>query len=326
MKKKMPRLWTFSVLSIGVVAGGFIRVDTAQAAVGPVVSESGHRPAAHDNLGGRPIRKPSLLFKSGFENGVVLEDPFTQGGGDWEQHIVGSDVPGYAWPMRVWGYPGHLQVLVDGSLDVGKYLENRIVTTVGHDGQLTRALHMVQHQKAEEWTQDPYIIVNEDQNGNNGDLAENSDLYISYWMKYPVDLAARIGPDGWFAFMEWKTCCNEDRIALYVYRDFEGPLYWYVQNDNETDDTPLHVIYWDEESRTVPVPVGDWFHVEVFLHRSAGQDGRLVWAIDGQTVADHHGPNMHTHLFNRFMPFTLYTIAQSADIWIDDVEIWDGLR
>ncbi|PCI07880.1 hypothetical protein COB72_09450 [bacterium] len=290
------------------------------ATVAPPITSHRSVPASN-RYDATPTLAPTCLFKSGFEKGVTLEPPFTQGGGDWEQHIVGADIPGYSWPMNIWGASGHLQVLVDSSLPVFDYLENRIENTIGHTGKPTRALHMLQYQKAEGWTQDPYIIYNE----NNEDLQEDSDLYISYWMKYPADLKARLGPDGWFAFMEWKTCCNEDRIAMYVYEDLDESLYWYVQNDNETDDAPNHHIYWDEESRTVPVPVGQWFHVEVFLHRSTGNDGRFLWAIDGQTVVDHHGPNKHTHPFNRFMPFTLYTNAEEIDIWIDDIQIWDAI-
>ena len=286
----------------------------------PITSH--HPVPASNRFNNRPTRAPTRLFKSGFEKGVSLQPPFTEGGGDWEQRIVGSDTPGSIWPMNIWGSPGILQVLVDSSLPVFDYLENRIETTIGHTGQPTRALHMIQYKKAEGFTQDPYIISKD----GDLDLDENSDLYISYWMKYPADLLNRIGPDGWFAFMEWKTCCNQDRIAAYVYTDIEGSqLYWYVQNDNETDDNPNHQIYWEEESHTIPVPTGQWFHVEVFLHRSTGPDGRFLWAINGQTVADHHGPNKHTHVFNQFMPFTLYTNAQQMDIWVDDIQIWDAI-
>ena len=265
----------------------------------------------------RPVPDDTLLFRSGFEAGVELGPLYNDGGGTWFQDIIGSDDPYFTWPMEIWGAAGVLQVLVDSSLPVNEYLENILETTTGHDGVTTRALHLIQYQKAEGWTQDPYIIFTDD--------VESSDLYVSYWMKYPEDLAARLGFDGWFAFLEWKTCCNHDRIAAYIYKDGDGQIYWYVQNDNETDDAPDHQIYWEEENRLIPVPVGEWFHVEVFLHRSTGQEGRFWWAVNGQTVADHHGPNRHGAPFNRFMPFTLYTSAQEMDIWVDDVEIRDTM-
>ncbi len=262
--------------------------------------------------------KATLLFKSGFESSVTLGPTYNDGGGTWFQDILGADDTGYAWPMHIWGAPGVLQVLVDSSLPVDDYLENRLETTIGHTGQPTTALHMIQYQKAQEWTQDPYILFT--------DGIETSDLFISYWMKFPADLASRMGFDGWFAFMEWKTCCNEDRIAAYVYEEVNSnQLYWYVQNDNETDGASNHIIRWEEENRSVPVPVGQWFHVEVFLHRSTGADGRFWWAINGRTIVDHHGQNKHTHPFNRFMPFTLYTNAQQMDLWIDDIQIWDTM-
>ncbi|HED53282.1 MAG TPA: hypothetical protein ENJ00_03670 [Phycisphaerales bacterium] len=279
---------------------------------------SGSVPGAENPAGVVANPRANLIFKSGFEDGVSLQPPYNDGGGAWFQDLVGADGSGYAWPMHVWGADGTFQVLVDSSLDPNEYLENTLENTIGHDGMPTRALHMVQHQKAEGWTQDPYIF-------ETGGI-ESGDIYVSYWMKYPSDLLARIGPDGWFAFLEWKTCCNDDRIAAYVYTDAPGSvLYWYVQNDNETDDAPNHQIYWDRENHEVPVPVGTWFRVEAFLHRSTGQDGRFWWAVNGQTVVDYHGPNKHTETFNRFMPFTLYTNAQQMDIWIDDIQIWDGL-
>ncbi len=258
----------------------------------------------------------SVLFRSGFEDGVFLADPFHDEGGTWWQPIEGEDASGYAWPMNIWGSDGALQVLVDSSLPVGDYLSNELEETIGHDGTTTRALHLRQFQKAEDWTQDPYLIETK---------TEDSDLYVSYWMRFPDDLPSALGPDGWFAFLEWKTCCNGYRIAVYVYSDPDQNLYWYAHGDNETDDAPVYEEYWQEENRDLAVPIGEWFQVEVFLHRSDGDDGRFWWRVNGETVADRMGPNRGAEDFDRWMPFTLYSNAEAVDLWIDDIEVRDSL-
>ena len=78
----------------------------------------------------------------------------------------------------------------------------------------------------------------------------------------------------------------------------------------------------------VAVPIGEWFLVEFFWHRSAGSDGRIFWAVNGQVIADHHGPNYgdYNKHINRISPFGVYTIpaVYPARQWIDDVEVWDG--
>ena len=256
-----------------------------------------------------------VLFRSKFEDSVSLEPPFHDGGGTWFQRIVGQDGEGFRWPMSIWGAEGLLQVLVDSSLPVGQYFDNRIETTPGHLGGPTRALHLNQLKKAAGFTQVPYIFFT--------DGVEGGDIYLSYWLRFPSDLATILGPDGWFLFLEWKTCCNDYRIASYIYEGLGGDLYWHVHGDNETNSAPVYEQYWEAENHDLPVPAGDWFHVEVFLHRSSGADGRFWWAIDDQVIVDRWGANRKVESFNRFMPFTLYTNAQSIDLWVDDIEIWD---
>jgi hypothetical protein len=70
--------------------------------------------------------------------------------------------------------------------------------------------------------------------------------------------------------------------------------------------------------------------MEVFLHRSHGEDGRFWMAIDGQVLWDRWGSNYgaHNRRINRVALAALYGgIADgehSVYQWIDDLEVWDG--
>ena len=85
--------------------------------------------------------------------------------------------------------------------------------------------------------------------------------------------------------------------------------------------------YWKVENRDIPVPVGQWFKLEIYWHRSAGSDGRVWMAANGQTIADYRGPNMGVSNLpvNRIMAPMLYSGQRMpAYQWFDDLEIWDG--
>ena len=268
-----------------------------------------------------PLTQSKLLFKSGFEEGVTLGKPYHDGGGTWLQDILGSDHPDFSWPIRLWDTNGTFQVLVDSSLDSTAYITNTIVTTPGHDGQPTRAMRSTIHKAAEEWTQDPYILM---------DAKEQGDLYVRYWLKMPGDLRSVLGDgthdDGWCTFFEWKSS-GDYRIAAYIYIDPEhAKPYWYVHGDNvaNSDDAPPYHEYWVEENDTHPVPEDRWFMVEFFWHRSTGKDGRFWWAVDGQVIADHHGANKIADPIDRIMLFTTYAERYPLTQLVDDIEIWDG--
>jgi hypothetical protein len=259
-------------------------------------------------------RPATLLFRSHLESGVVLNDPYTDGSEIWWQDLLGADSSGFAWPLSVWGYDGILQMIVDARKPIDDYLVNELVTLPGRDGQPTRALHQVLKQMDYPWTQDPYYIET--------DGHEESDLYLRYDLRLPADLAVRLGTDGWLALCEWKTTADY-RMAAYVYQDQVGALYWYIHGDNVVRDVP-YVEYWYRENRQVPVPAGEWFTMELFWHRGSGNDGRVWWAIDGQVVADFHGRTKIRNPINNLMIFTLYTESAPMEMWVDNIEVWDG--
>ena len=263
---------------------------------------------------------PKLLFKSGFEQGVHLGKLYHDGGGTWFQDIKGSDHPDFTWPLQLWETNATFQVLVSSELNASDYIHNEIVTTAGHKGIPSKVMHSTIYKAAEEWTQDPYILM---------DAKEQGDLYVRYWLKMPAHLLSVLGDgtqdDGWCTFFEWKTA-GDYRIAAYIYMDDQGTPYWYVHGDNvaNSDEEPPYHEYWKEENHTYPVPENQWFMVEFFWHRSRGSDGRFWWAVDGHTIADHRGANKKEADIDRIMLFTVYAEKYPLTQEVDDIEIWDG--
>jgi hypothetical protein len=268
-------------------------------------------------------KKPTLLFKSGFEKGVYLGVPYNDGGGCWFQDVKGADNKEFSWPITLWGSRGTFQVLVHSKHDPQKYIRNKIVTLKGHNGTPTRAMLSRVIKADKSWTQDPYIIM---------DAKEDGDLYVKYWMKFPADLSKVLGDgsndDGWCTFFEWKTA-GDYRIAAYVYTDKDvdkGKPYWFVHGDNVAKDNyGKYKEFWSEENHSIPVPEDEWFQVEFFWHRSVGSDGRFWWAINGKTIIDHHGPNKISKPIDRIMLFTVYSGKYPFFQYVDDIEIWDGI-
>jgi hypothetical protein len=117
------------------------------------------------------------------------------------------------------------------------------------------------------------------------------------------------------------------RIEVYVFTYGGGKPYWGVIGDNNAGGNAPRRNGFSVENRSVPVPAGEWFKFEILWRRSAGDDG-LVWvAIDGQTIARHEGPNLGAREMpvNRIMAPLLYS-GSSMPIyqWVDDLEIWNG--
>ena len=260
-----------------------------------------------------------LLFKSGFEEGVSLGEPYNDGGGTWYQDLIGDDGSGYTWPITIWGSKGAFQVLVDSSLTPSEYIQNSIVTMDGHDGNPTKVMHSKILKADKSWTQDPYILET---------TSENGDLYVKYWLKFPKNLADALGDgtndDGWCTFFEWKTS-GDYRIAAYVYVEEDGKPYWYVHGDNVAKDNfGAYKEFWYEENKKIPVPEDEWFLVEFFWHRSTEDDGRFWWSINKKVIVDHYGPNKLVEPINRIMLFTVYAEKYPFEQWVDDVEIRDN--
>jgi len=258
-------------------------------------------------------QKATLLFSSGFEKGVYLEEPDDDTPIGRYQLIKGTDSEtGFSWPISILGSnSGGLHFIDDDNF---KALENEIQTVIGHNGNLTRALFNIEHYDMG-ITQCPYEILN---------IKEGTkDLYIKYWIK--MDSTSLFQPDMWRAIFEYKTkdYAKGDgfRLIAFIYTDDDGVPYWHWQGDKD----PEHPI-WEIDNRTVPVPVNEWFLTEFYWHWSEGDDGRALWKINGQVIGDHYGPTTRNSKPIDFIILTqIYGDANPKYQWIDDIEIWDDI-
>ena len=256
---------------------------------------------------------PKLLFSSGFEKGVYLEEPNDDTPIGRYQLIKGTDSQtGFSWPINVLGAnSGGLHFIDDDNFQA---LENEIQTVIGHTGDSTRALYNMERYDLG-ITQCPYEIL---------DIQEGrKDLYIKYWLK--LDSASLFQPDMWRAIFEYKTKDYAEntgfRLIAYIYMDNDGMPYWHWQGDKD----PQHSI-WEIDNRAVPVPVNEWFMTEFYWHWSEGDDGRALWKINGEVIGDHHGPTTRNSKPIDFIILTqIYGDANPKYQWIDDIEIWDGI-
>ena len=257
--------------------------------------------------------KPTLLFKSGFEKGVYLEEPNDDTPIGRYQLIKGTDSgTGFSWPINVLGAnAGGLHFIDDNDFQA---LENKIQTVIGHTGDSTRALYNIERYDLG-ITQCPYEILN---------IQEGTkDLYVKYWLK--LDSASLFQPDMWRALFEYKTKGYAEntgfRLIAYIYTDNDGIPYWHWQGDKD----PQHSI-WEIDNRAVPVPINKWFMTEFYWHWSEGDDGRALWKINGQVIGDHRGATTRNSKPIDFIILTqIYGDANPKYQWIDDIEIWDGI-
>ena len=242
--------------------------------------------------------------------------------------------------------------------DLAARMSNDIEFVTGPHGNRTRALRQIVRGgtggAGENWsrTQNDLVLMpgSEDQ----------GDLYVAYWLKLEDDVFERLTADPWErgaralvpallprrlehamdnpwaarVLTDWKTGQGTEggdyRVILSIYGDRDAHrLYWNLKGDNVADGGLPEQIFWEQTNSNVPVPVGRWFRLEVFVHRSGGDDGRVWVAVDGATLFDRFGPNIGIHglPWNRIMPFLNYSTGQRlpAEQWVDDLEIRDGL-
>ncbi len=255
---------------------------------------------------------PTLLFKSGFEDGVYIDNTVYTDNEDY-RYIKGSDKEtGFSWPIDILGASGSGLHYIDDENHQAVYSE--IQTVIGHNGDTTKALYNIENYDIGV-TQCPYEILN---------IQEGTkDLYIKYWIK--LDSVSLFQPDKWRAIFEYKTknyANNQGfRLIAYIYTDINGIPYWHWQGDKNPEN-PI----WEIDNRTVPVPINKWFLTEFYWHWSAGDDGRALWKINGQTIGDHYGPTTRKSKPIDFIILTqIYGDANPKYQWIDDIEIWDGI-
>src|SRR6202008_1873456 len=121
---------------------------------------------------------------------------------------------------------------------------------------------------------------------------------LSYWLKLQPDLVQKMNnlPQGpginrggtWRAIFAFKTGgqtawggpANDGdyRVEAYVTTYGGGAPYWSILGDNNAGGDAPRVNNFNLQNRNIPVPIGQWFKLEFFWHRSSGSDGRIWMA------------------------------------------------
>jgi hypothetical protein len=275
---------------------------------------------------------PNLLFWSGFEGGLALATPKNCYSNGCFQTLSGKDsVTGFSWPITtVANSSNQFQLLVNGPTPdpstVGNWMSNRLQTVPGHKGGSTQALYSEIFQsgccgtnpQGGAATQDTFHVYPREEPG---------DIYFSKWIKLQPDLASNLAQgDPWRMVFEWKTA-GDFRVLLEIVAWGGQTPFWYVSWDNDANGGLPYQQFYRSENHSVPVPMGDWFKLEVFWHRSSGTDGRAWFAINGKVIDDHFGQTIGVNKapINRIMINQVYSGAPYPIYqWIDDVQIWQG--
>jgi hypothetical protein len=256
--------------------------------------------------------KPTLLFKSGFEDNVYIDETAYSDSEDY-RYIRGEDLQSkFNWPINILGANDSALHYIDD--DEHHAVMSQIQTVVGHDGTLTKALYSIENYNLGV-TQCPYEILNI-QDGE-------SDLYVKYWIK--MDSSSLVQPDMWRAIFEYKTKDYQEnegfRLIAFIYTDDDGIPYWHFQGDRNPQE-PI----WEIDNKKVAVPLDEWFLTEFYWHWSEGDDGKVIWKINGETIAKHHGATTRNSKPIDFIILTqIYGDANPKYQWVDDIEIWDAI-
>ncbi len=255
---------------------------------------------------------PILLFKSGFEKNVYIDSTAYEGNEDYRFIRGMDDETGFSWPINILGASESALHYIDDDNHQAVFAE--LQTVIGHDGNQTTALYQQENYNTDV-TQCPYEIL---------DIKDGTkDLYIKFWIK--LDSASLYKPNMWRTYFEWKSKKYAKgrgfRLISFIYTDDDGIPYWSFQGDKN----PEHPI-WEIDNKDIPIPVNEWFMNEFYWHWSKGDDGIVLWKVNGQIIGEHHGPTTRNgNPVDFIMVGQIYGDANPKYQWIDDIEIWNTL-
>ena len=222
-----------------------------------------------------------MLFRSNYESGVGFTAPTDcYPNGCW-QDVFGTDSStGNTWPPPFAGQ-SRFQLLVNSGSQpspatVGSYMFNDLRAVVGHNGNTTQVLYQEIDQRAAAARRARGAL--DAGPAHAPARRETGDLYASYWVKFQPDMVDKMhAADAWRDIFEFKTLEDANgydmRFSVMI-TGFNGtPLVWKVYLDAKS---PVQKDYYDFSRSGVPVPVGQWFKLEVYCHRA--RTGGRVWA------------------------------------------------
>jgi hypothetical protein len=278
-----------------------------------------------------------MLFWSGFEAGSELARPADcYRNGCW-QDLAGADSStGFRWPPAIGGGTTRFQLITNAPerptpATLGRWMSNEIRSVVGHRGTRTRALYSEIRQsgccgplpQGGGSTQNALLLMPQ---------SDPRELYFSKWVMLQPDLLENLRRGAaWRTLFEWKEGIRDDgtfRVSLTVVAYNGTPLHWMVRWDNIAGGARGQKReFYRRYNAQVPVPVGQWFKLEVYWRRGRGDDGRTWFAVNGKVIDDHRGRTVGVNdrpvgriFMNQVYSGGPYPIYQ----WMDDVQLWQG--
>ena len=277
-----------------------------------------------------PAKSPeskNVVFRSGFESGVTIESPVARWN-EWRQFLSGAD-NGYNWSNDLPDRRAHsrFRYLVPSDQNLSDYVETQIQKVIGPAGVPTNALYMEVKAYDKKKFGRGWLTRNQYNLYWDGNIKQ---AYVRYFLFLQPDLETLMpqGEATWRNLMEWRESGiggSDYRWSLLIIRNprVHPRLFWRVEAQ---ELVPQRKFAWGIKNTSVPVPIGEWFLLEVFWKQSQGDDGRVWVAVNGTTVADYRGPTQKDSDLSTFNIFKVYTGTNSLDKgpayqWIDDVEI-----
>lgn len=131
----------------------------------------------------------------------------------------------------------------------------------------------------------------------------------------------------WLTLAEfWNNLPGEDhtfRVTLNLNKEENGPLVWNSHAQTQGRDGGPWTDVWEERNEDAPVPIDEWFTLDVLLVEGCEQDGRYEVSI---TLADgtrhevmqvrgttHHPTDPAPDGFGNINPLKLYTSGELVD-------------
>lgn len=277
----------------------------------------------------------NLLFKSGFETSVQIDPPIALNN-QWYHTMSGQD-QGYDWATGFlpFAYSTYWRHLVDNDSVLTDYVNVEIDTVIGPYGNQTNALFSQIKKYSPTNFSGQFFGTVRNQFILEWDTTRQQ-AYCKYWIKLQPDLYGVMpaGINRWRQIMEWRESggiYGDYRWAFSVLTNttVNDSIFWMLGTQYITGPSTF-VDDWSVSNKTVPVPIGQWFLLEVYWNQQNNNTGRIWIAIDSTVIFDVYADNENNSSIFDWHLFKTYTGKQSIDSgyiyqWIDDVEIWDSI-
>lgn len=262
-------------------------------------------------------QEPRLLFKSSFGGTTAIDK-------SGYHELVGSE-DGYAWP---YGLPGDNYRVGEGAAgryfnyicDLNNYQEfvdTRIDDVIVPGSTAKKALYM-EYKKDDpnmsSMTRNNYAFRPD---ADSSDPAQRYDqMYYKYKMKQHITSGT------WKNMGQMKSESGDSSWTLYIYDANTASPYWRVMGQDGVDGNSP--IVWLGINRDVPVPLDEWFELEIFVvHSTDPLVGKFKMAINGVVVFDITGRTMKS---TSSRPISFWAFKNYGAVgyqWITDFEMWD---